>query len=84
MLNSRTPGNSGGLPEGQGLPMVGVLWGHRVGGGQALQNVSMNYSGTETALHRGTPQSRIDLGPHCLPIFSFDIRLKSWQERTGG
>ena len=34
MLNSRTPGNSSGPPEGQGLPAVGVLWGHRVGPGR--------------------------------------------------
>lgn len=71
MLNSRLPDNSSGPPEG--LAMADVLWGLGAGDGRTLQNVDMSYSCTETTLHGGTSRSGIDLGPHYLLIFSFDI-----------
>lgn len=66
-----------GPPKGQGLSMLDVLWGPGTGGGRALQNVNMSYSCIETTPHSGTSWSSIDFSLHYLPIFSFDIRLKS-------
>lgn len=61
-----------------------VLWGPETRAGQAWPDVSMSYNCPESALHRRDVCEQYSQDPHELPIFLFDIRLKSRQKWTGG